>query len=81
MLTIRFSGLQEQILQRMVESGVAQTKSEAIRMSLFNLAGELGLLDDKAIVEFLRKEISKTPRSAQEILSQVERIKHETITR
>lgn len=80
-LTIRFKGLQEQILDRLVDTGVAETKSEAIRMALLNFAHSMQLLDDQTIVEFLRAEFSKTQRSPEEILSALERAKHETITR
>ncbi len=80
-LTIRFKGLQEQILDRLVESGVAETKSEAIRMALLNFATEMHLLKDKVIVEYLRKELSKSQRSPEEILAAVERAKNESITR
>ncbi len=80
-LTIRFNGLQEQILDRLVKAGVAETKSEAVRMSLVNFASELGILDDEAVVSFIRNEVSKAKRTPEEILSQLERVKNETITR
>jgi len=57
-LTIRFNGLQEQILDRLVKAGVAETKSEAVRMSLVNFASELGILDDEAVISFIRNEVS-----------------------
>ncbi|MBI5635437.1 hypothetical protein HY993_00565 [Candidatus Micrarchaeota archaeon] len=80
-LTIRFNGVQEQILDRMVKTGVAQTKSEAIRMALLAFASQMRLLDDKAITAFLRAELSKNPRSPEEILSALETAKNEGITR
>ncbi len=80
-LTIKFSGLQETILNRLVKSGVAESKSEAIRMALLSFAYEMHLLDDTTVTEFLRKELSKNPRSPEEILAQLERVKNETITR
>lgn len=80
-LTIKFKGLQEQVLQRLVDSGVAESKSEAIRMAVLSFARDVGLMDDEAIVEFLRRELSKSPRSPEEILAAVERAKNETITR
>lgn len=80
-LTIRFTGVQEHILDRLVSAGVAQSKSEAIRMALLNFAYEMHLVDDAAITELLRKELSKSPRSPDEILAQLESVKHETITR
>lgn len=80
-LTIRFSGLQEQVLDRLVESGVAGSKSEAIRMALLKFANDVKLLDDEVIVSFLRRELSKAPRSPEEILRELERAKHETVSR
>ena len=80
-LTIRFNGVQEQILSQLVASGVAESKSEAIRMALLSFAYEMHLLESSAVTEFLRKELSKSPRSPEEILSQLERVKHETVTR
>ncbi len=80
-LTIRFNGLQEQILERLVSSGVAESKSEAIRMALLSFAQDMHLVDDKVVVDYLRKELSKSPRSPEEILAQLERVKNETITR
>ncbi len=80
-LTIRFTGVQEHILDRLVKTGVAQSKSEAIRMALLNFAYEMHLVDDISVTEFLRKELSKSPRSPEEILAQLESVKHETITR
>ena len=80
-LTIRFSGLQEQILERLVKAGVAESKSEAIRMALLNTAYQLNLLEDKTIVEFLRKQLSKGAPSPEELYALIERAKHETIAR
>lgn len=80
-LTIKFSGLQETALDRLVRSGVAESKSEAIRMALLSFAYEMHILDDVTVTEFLRKELSKNPRSPEEILAQLDRVKNETITR
>ncbi len=80
-LTLRFKGLQEQILDRLVETGVAESKSEAVRMALVNFAYEMRLLEDKAIVDYLEKQLSKAKRSPEEILADVERAKNETVAR
>ncbi len=80
-LTIKFSGLQEEILERLVKAGVAQSKSEAIRMALLNFAYSVNLMSDEVIVDFLRKELAKSPMSPEEMFAAIERAKNETITR
>ena len=80
-LTIRFKGLQEQLLDRLVSVGVAESKSEAIRMGLMSLAYQSHLLDDKTIVNFISKEMSKARRTPEEILADVERAKNELTVR
>ena len=43
-LTIEFTGVQAKILQTAVDSGLAKTKSEAIRMALLELDRHYSLL-------------------------------------
>ena len=55
-LTLKFKGMENKILERMVESGLFNSKSEAIRSSLVHYAIHLDLFKRKQ----LWKNIEKT---------------------
>ncbi len=57
-LTLKFRGVEADVLNRMVDTGLFNTKSEAIRSALVHYSLELGLLGR----ERLWKEIQKFPR-------------------
>jgi Arc/MetJ-type ribon-helix-helix transcriptional regulator len=48
-LTLKFKGVEASLLNQMVDSGLFNTKSEAIRAALVKYAIDLNLLDRKAI--------------------------------
>ncbi len=56
-LTLKFKGVEANILNKMVNSGLFNTKSEAIRSALVHYSLELGLIGR----EKLWKEINKFP--------------------
>ena len=43
-LTLKFKGVEAELLDRMVRSGLFATKSEAVRAALVNYGADLGLL-------------------------------------
>ncbi len=57
-LTLKFRGTEAAVLERMVRTGLFNTKSEAIRSALVHYSLELGLLGR----EKLWKEIAAFPR-------------------
>lgn len=48
-LTLKFKGIEASLLKQMVELGIFNTKSEAIRAALVKYAIDLNLLDKKTI--------------------------------
>lgn len=79
-VTIKFRGVQEEILNRIVKSGIAQTKSEAIRMAVLKFAQDLSLLDPRMLVETIRADLSKDKKTVKEILEGIKRAKKESIS-
>ena len=57
-MTMKFKGLEGEILEKMVDSGLFATKSEAVRSALVHLALDLDLFRRKQ----LWKEIQRIPR-------------------
>lgn len=57
-LTLKFRGVEADVLNKMVESGLFNTKSEAIRSALVHYSLEMGLLGR----EQLWKQIQKFPK-------------------
>ena len=58
-LTLKFRGVEAQLLDKIVRSGLFNTKSEAIRAALIHYFLELGMLGR----ENQWKEIQKFPKS------------------
>lgn len=61
-LTLRFKGVEAQLLEELVRSGLFSTKSEAIRAALIHYLLELGMLGREQqwdeIKKFLRRGVS-----------------------
>lgn len=75
-LSIHFKGIQERILEQMTESGLAETKSEAVRMALLKFAVDFNLIDQKMLVEAIRKDLGRDRKSAAKILKDIQKVKH-----
>lgn len=76
-LTLKFRGIEKKILEKMVESGLFNTKSEAIRSSLVHYAIHLDLFKRKQ----LWKTIEKTPKrniSPEQLARELEAIENES---
>jgi len=67
-LTLKFHGIQERIIESMVSSGIAETKSEAVRMAVLKFGLDLGLLDSRKVLESLQISLSRDRLSEEEIL-------------
>ncbi len=79
-ITIKFHGLQEEILTRIMDAGVAETKSEAIRMALLKFAVDLNLIDQKMMLRAIQKDLSRDKRTPQKIIKEMERAKHGSVS-
>ncbi len=75
-LTLEFKGIEANILDQMIKSGLFNTKSEAIRSALVHYSLELGLIGR----ERLWKEINKFPKrmvSAKQLAKDLEDLEDE----
>ena len=79
-LTIKFHGVQDEILKALTESGIAESKSEAIRMALLKFGLDLGILDSKEMLAVMRREINKEPLSPDEVNKRIRKAKHASIS-
>jgi hypothetical protein len=79
-LTIKFNGVQEEVLDRIVASGLAETKSEAVRMAVLTFAIKTGLFDDRAFIEHVRRTLEENPLSVEETLKRIEDVKNARVS-
>jgi len=80
-LSIQFKGVQERILKEITESGLAGTKSEAVRMALLKFAIDFNLIDQRLLVGAIRKDLAKDKKSISSILKEIESVKHAGLSR
>ena len=67
-LSLKFHGIQEQIINAMVESGMAETKSEAVRIAVLKFGFDSGIIDSRRVLEAVRTSLSRDNLSEEEIL-------------
>jgi Arc/MetJ-type ribon-helix-helix transcriptional regulator len=67
-LTLRLHGLQAEIVERMVEAGLAETRSEAVRIALLQFGQSSGLIDEAALFKGLQRAAAEKPLSDDDIL-------------
>jgi len=79
-LTIKFHGYQEDILQRIMSAGIAETKSEAIRMALLKLAVDIGIIDEIKLLKGMQRKLAKDRLSPDEILKEISSVKNESVS-
>ena len=75
-LTLKFRGVEADVLNHMVESGLFNTKSEAVRSALVHYSLELGLLGR----ERLWKDLQKFPKrkvTPQQLAKDLEALENE----
>ena len=80
-VTIRFHGVQEQILERILESGIAETKSEAIRMAVLKFGMDMGLISDLTVFHTIQDDLESRKQPIRRVLQDIERVKDETTVR
>ena len=78
-VTVKFRGILEEILDKMVEYGIAETKSEAIRVAILNFGIEMGLLSEQGLVKSIREQLVEGKISQKKIAEEIERAKIESI--
>lgn len=78
-VTVKVRGIPEEILNKMVEYGIAETKSEAIRVAILNFGIEMGLLSEQGLIKSLREHLAEGKISQKEVAEEIERVKIESI--
>ena len=66
-LTIKFRGIQEEILEEMIQLGITGTKSEAVRMALLNFALTSNLISKEKLLQEIRKKAKEIKLDEGEI--------------
>jgi len=67
-LTLKFHGIQEMIINTMVENGIAETKSEAVRMAVLKFGFDLGVLSSENVLHGLQRVMSGDELSEEDIV-------------
>lgn len=80
-LTLRLRGVQADIVERMVESGLAETRSEAVRIALLQFGRSAGLVDEVSLFGALQKSAAQSPLADREILEGIRRAKRARVPR
>ncbi len=78
-VTAKFRGIPEEILDKMVECGIAETKSEAIRVAILNFGIEMGLLSEPGLIKSLREQLAGSKKSQGKVAEEIERAKIESV--
>jgi len=76
-LTVKFKGLEDEILRQMVASGLFATKTEALRSALVKYAIDVQMFERKKLWD----TIKRAPRrkvSTQQLLKDIEEAKNAT---
>ncbi len=76
-LTLKFKGIEASLLKQMVELGLFNTKSEAIRSALIKYAIDLNLLDRKTIWREIQAH-KKRGVSPEQLAMDIQSIRNET---
>ncbi len=75
-LTIKFKGLEGELLEKMVESGLFATKSEVIRSALVHYAIETNLFERKKLWERV-KAVPRRKVSDAQLAKDIEAVKND----
>jgi len=78
-VTVKFRGIPEEILDKMVEYGIAETKSEAIRVAILNFGIEMGLLSEQALIKSFRVQLADGKIAQEIVTEEIEKVKIESI--
>jgi len=63
-----------------MSAGIAETKSEAIRMALLKLAVDIGIIDEIKLLKGMQKKLAKDRLSPDEILKEISSVKNESVS-
>ena len=74
---VRLRGMPDRVLNKLVESGIFETKSEAIRVGIIALGKELGLLTEDDLVARKLEHLEAKRRSGRLKTISWEEIKEE----
>ncbi len=77
-LTLKFRGVESEILDKIVDAGIFNTKSEAIRAALVHYSLELGILDKKEMWRKLQ-DYPKKAVTDVELEKRMHKIKEATV--
>jgi Arc/MetJ-type ribon-helix-helix transcriptional regulator len=78
-LTIKFRGIQEEILEEMIQLGIAETKSEAVRMALLNFALISNMISKEKLLQEIRKKAKEIKLDEGEIQKLITDAKEKSI--
>ncbi len=79
-LTIKFHGVQDEILQALIDSGIAESKSEAIRMALLKFGLDLGIFESKEIITLIQGERQKEPLTPDQVSKKIKKTRYDSIS-
>jgi len=74
-VTLQFTGVQERIINSMIEGGIAESKSEAVRMALLNFALNTNLLSKEKFLKSLQSELKSVEVEESELQKMIENAK------
>jgi len=80
-LTLRLRGVQAEIVRRMVDAGLAETQSEAVRIALLQFGRASGLIDEAALFSSLQRAAAEKPTSDKDLLEGIRRAKRARVPR
>ena len=78
-LTIKFRGIQEEILEEMIQLGIAETKSEAVRMALLNFALNSNMISKEKLLQEIHKKAKELKLDEGEIQKLITDAKEKSI--
>lgn len=76
-LTLKFKGVEADILDKMVKSGLFNTKSEAIRAALVKYSMDIGIFDRQDIWKQIEEAYPKRKISAKELEKDLDKLEDE----
>ena len=76
-LTLKFKGVEANILDTMVKSGLFNTKSEAIRAALVKYSMDIGIFDRKTIWKQIEEHYPKRRISPAELAKDLDKLEDE----
>jgi len=80
-LTLSFDGVYEQVLESMLRSKMAKTKSEAVRMALLYFGMRTGAVKNNSILDSIRADLARDRKTFSAVEKEIQRVKDETVCR